>query len=389
MRKKYWIVTVLALLLALCLAGCEEPLEVDEVRQQFEQEHPGVAFTLGQDCEETEQNGESLRVWTARRDEEPQLEFHIYSVGTEGLFGPAYHQEDDYSSTVGAYWLEQYPGDKEGLFQLEQGQDGRALHMQVGVYYQDRAGIAPACQRLKAFSDYLMEKDPAAGQWLAVASEEEITLPWQPIEEKDTFAHCRWLPGDADPLDFAQLEEKALTRYAMAAGLHRLGMDQFTPEEIQQALTGEEGGRPFTVVTPAGEVLYWQDLAERHYGGLCFGTMYEVLNRLQWPGLTGNAYSFSFPGADGSVYEFSYAFNDAEYTQNDWGVNTGFYYLKDGQQLLLEAPFYNYMFPADFAKLTGLQFAEGWLTQEQWQQLAEEAASAPRAESASASAASV
>lgn len=117
------------------------------------------------------------------------------------------------------------------------------------------------------------------------------------------------------------------------------------------------------------QTAYWQDLANNSYDAeaISMSTLYEVLNRIKWSSLEGDASAFKFTGVDGNNYEFSYEFVLPETEKTDSNVDDyfngfEFYYLVNGVRTKYEyvPAQLNSINYQTFHHMTGLYLRNAW-----------------------------
>lgn len=133
-------------------------------------------------------------------------------------------------------------------------------------------------------------------------------------------------------------------------------LNTFTDKEIREALKNcdVKVGLYFGEQTDRKEfeedkVRYYDDIIGHDQFNITFGSLYEILKREGFNPV-GNPWHYTFTGNQNDVYEISYDF--ADYQQ---GKHTGYYYLKNGEQVPTAYYSYNYFSVFEIEEMTGLK----------------------------------
>lgn len=337
----------LFVMLSLLISGCAQPTDTNEAKKWFEQEYGQKVLMSKNYFEREDDEGYTERVWTAYLKDYPDIKFEIVSDPSSGLFGIDYNLKTDFDYQFGKYYFEEYKKLHDEC-ELEIGnRDYTYNGVVLSGYYEDRSQIEPVCKMFEAFDEYL-DDQPIAIYAQYGLGYKNILLDAK--GDNDTIATI-----DADS-SIDKLKSDALYEYTLYCIQYQINLDEFTPEEIEEVVSQQRENDKFVLTLPDGESVQYNDLMKRRFGyGLTYGTVYEVLRRNEYPTLKGDASHYSFIGADGSKYEISYDFNDALYAADDVEYE-GYYYLKDGEQVLMDYYWYNFFASYKLEEMTGYSF---------------------------------
>lgn len=136
-------------------------------------------------------------------------------------------------------------------------------------------------------------------------------------------------------------------------------IDTFTEEEIAHALKDYtrlvgryDGTQQDTWDYEPDKITYYGDILSCGRYTISFGSLYEVLVREGFEPI-GNAWHYTFTSPQNDVYEVSYDFNDHVY--EDPYLQTGYYYLKNGEVCLPEYYDANHFTIQEIEEMTGLR----------------------------------
>ncbi len=349
---KLVLVFFLMLLCVLTLSGCRH-YKRDEAAEWFKENVIDETIAVSRDYTERKNDaGYTDRIWSAHLKDKPEIEFELISHATYSLFMD-YTMETTYHLEMGKYYLdrylEEYPDALSG-FGIEEDRGGRMLD--ITAVYDTYREIRTLCGELKQLENYIAGQEFPCSMQYSLAYREPLTL----LNEASPYAaayHDTYVfeTGDAD-----SLEKKAQDGFARYAVTYRLGTEQLTREQMQDAVN-KNGDYRFTITRADGMQLCYPELILRYSDSMTFGCLYEVLLREGTYDVAGTPGEFTFTSADGRTCSFSYSYHiplECWSEEAGYYINEQYYYTEDGAQVLLsEEPFID----SDlFTELTGSSF---------------------------------
>ncbi len=341
MKIKKALCIVLAFMLILSVfSGCRlSHYEEDEIAQ-WAKENFDEPVKISSDyfTRPSSEGDYTDRVWTAHLKSNPDLEFEIISHEYWGMESIAHSIETTYHYVYGKHYFDLYSNKNSTDF-VPSYDEVVTSSYRLEAKFDDRNDLSNIIDQAEDIGKYMEEKGiEESVRFFIEYNDPLITAKVSNVSE---YADC------SSSLD--DVEETLLNDFRLYAADYRLALDQFTEDEIIEAVSNSKYG--FAVIRTDGSEIVYPDLAESRFGyGISFGCLYEILAREGFYPY-GTPENFTFMGIDGSYYEFSYDFNDY-----DFGGNTGYYYFKDGVKIPMSYYFYNH-FRTDFLKkISGLSF---------------------------------
>ena len=308
-------------------------------------------------------SGDAERVWTAHLKDLPEVEFELISRRTVSLF-VTYDMETTYHLEMGRFYLEKYKDSSpSALSGLETGTDVSEQRLTISGIYDTMPEIDTICRKMGSLEDYITAQKYPCQVTYALAYREPLTF--DAAEEPFTMRYtCVSEDGDGSAPDSLNagtladtLRDRAQKAFAGYAAAYRLETDQFTEEQLDNAVS-EYSDRRFTITRPDGMEICYPELLLARYGSMSFGCLYEVLVREGVYEVSGTSEEFTFTASDGSSCSFSYSYKMSEDSSGKssdiGGCTDAYYYLSDGDKVILsDAPLID---SEQFSELTGLSF---------------------------------
>ena len=357
---------------ALALSGCGH-YKRNEAAAWFKENIADETIAVSRDyLERKNENGYTDRVWKAHLKDLPEVEFELISQAGYSLF-PTYNMKTTYHLEMGKYYLSRYLDDNPGaLDSLEISESSYNSIMYISATYDTGNEIADFCRQLEYLDNYLLDQEYPCQIQYGLAYREPLTYPegnrTGNLLYYDTYVSetggtvQRNDSTDSGDDSFSGSPSESLCRraedaFAHYAAVYRLNLDQFTEEQLKDAVNADSDYR-FTITRPDGTQLCYPELLLRYSDEMSFGTLYEVLLRERNYQVTGTPEHFSFTSVNGSICSFSYS-NYRTSGKGTESTGTGssgyFYYQSDGMEVNLSA---QPLIDSELlTELTGLTFA--------------------------------
>lgn len=365
LKKNLRIAAVLSFFLfcAFAFSGCGH-YSRREAAEWFQKNVVDEGILVSKEYTDREDSsGDTERVWTAHLKDLPEVEFELISRRTVSLF-VTYDMETTYHLEMGRFYLEKYKDSSpSALSGLETGTDVSEQRLTISGIYDTMPEIDTICRKMGSLEDYITAQKYPCQVTYALAYREPLTF--DAAEEPFTMRYtCVSEDGDGSDPDSLNagtladtLRDRAQKAFAGYAAAYRLETDQFTEEQLDNAVS-EYSDRRFTITRPDGMEICYPELLLARYGSMSFGCLYEVLVREGVYEVSGTPEEFTFTASDGSSCSFSYSYKmseDSSGKSSDIGGCTGaYYYLSDGDKVILsDAPLID---SEQFSELTGLSF---------------------------------
>lgn len=345
MRKSKILIVLLCCV--LLMGGCVKDYDRNDIIQMLKDTYDLKKFTVSREAEEvTGDDGYTDYLWTVRMQDDSEIVFHVLDNHFWGMESLSNRLDSDYDSAVLQYLFQEY--DRFRLLSLEDGSDVM-LECRLAASFETRKELELLFRELQSFSKFAREKGYRIGINVDLQMESALRNKCEYVlNDGDCFRTYR------DGITKEDFEE-ACKGYLLTCLDYRFEeqLEQFTSKEIEEALQDY----PYCIGisrdgTEDGELEFYQDLCGSSHG-VSFGTLYEILKR-EGIETEGTAWHYSFTGADGSVYEISYDFCDYPF-EDDKTVHNGYYYLKDGKQVPMNAYFHNHFRANILEEMTGLK----------------------------------
>lgn len=284
------------------------------------------------------------RVWEAWLKDAPDLKFEIISDRCYGMESISHNISTTYYQVYGEHYFGRYLADSATVFSEDEDQYPFSSY-RVKAMYDDRQEMEAVIADMERI-DAAMKQNGVEDCVVYVLVYDD---PLAAVD--DTILHQIVHTGS-----FEKLTDQLTEEFILYAADFRLALDQFTREEIEDAV--ERSSQKFVLTRADGTQITYPDLALSRFGyGMSFGTLYEVLEREGFEP-EGTPDAFSFVGIDGCEYEFSYWFNDYAHPvdHSPSGYCDGYYYLRDGEEIPMDYYFYNHLRTHEVEEITGLSF---------------------------------
>ena len=327
MKKK---VLILCLLVFCLFAGCTRKYGSSDIKDYVKDKYGLAGFKVGRTPKEaTGEDDLTDYVWTVTEDN--GRVFHVLD-NYYYVEWAQHNLHDDRNSIILEELYEQVqPQD----FRLDETVDEEMVHAFLYGEYEDRDDLHVKAEALKQFYDQRSED-------FSLAFDIACMHPYRTIGDyESTEADMRSTLIDTSSIDDA-LKEAEKSYLYLCLDHRYANMDEFSKEEIQNALEGYDYRLAHR--NEDGEYEFYEDLVMSGYGyGVSFGGLYEVVKAEGWP-IDGDPHHYSFTAPDGSIYEFSYDFKE----------NNAYYYLKDGETVMMDYWFYDHFNRGRLKELFGL-----------------------------------
>lgn len=365
LKKNLRIAAVLSFFLfcAFAFSGCGH-YSRREAAEWFQKNVVDEGILVSKEYTDREDSsGDTERVWTAHLKDLPEVEFELISRRTVSLF-VTYDMETTYHLEMGRFYLEKYKDSSpSALSGLETGTDVSEQRLTISGIYDTMPEIDTICRKMGSLEDYITAQKYPCQVTYALAYREPLTF--DAAEEPFTMRYtCVSEDGDGSAPDSLNagtladtLRDRAQKAFAGYAAAYRLETDQFTEEQLDNAVS-EYSDRRFTITRPDGMEICYPELLLARYGSMSFGCLYEVLVREGVYEVSGTSEEFTFTASDGSSCSFSYSYKMSEDSSGKssdiGGCTDAYYYLSDGDKVILsDAPLID---SEQFSELTGLSF---------------------------------
>ena len=350
--RKIILLFFLFLTCILILSGCSH-YKRGEAAEWFKENVVDETIAVSRDyTERKSEEGYTDRVWSAHLKDKHEIEFELISHPTYNLFMD-YTMETTYHLEMGKYYLdhylEEYPGSLDGLDIRESNHQ----HMlDISGIYDTHGEIRELCSELNCLEDYIARQEFPCSVEYSLAYREPLTFLNTSAPHGTAYRDTYVFETD----NTESLEQSALKAFATYAATYRLATDQFTPEQLRDAVNAN-GNYRFTITRTDGTELCYPGLLLRYSDSMTFGCLYEVLSREGTYDVTGSPEEFTFTSAGGRTCSFSYFYHAPS---KSWSEDSGYhtkevyYYIEDGTQIpLTETPFIDNEL---FTELTGSTF---------------------------------
>ncbi len=285
--------------------------------------------------------GYTDRVWTAYLKDRPDMKFEIISHEYWGAESVTHSIETTYGYIYGKYYFDEYLLNNTTDF-VPRYTEPVTYDYYLTADFSDRDDLSDVIDQAEEISKFMIANDIDDFVRFTVKYDDILAS----VKETDVIENT----GCSASLD--DFEETLLTEYALYAADYRLDLDEFSYEELCEAV--EKHGRTFEFIYPEGGGTTSFDVSLSRFGyGMSFGCLYEMLYTHGYP-VYGTVDHYHFEGIDGSTYVFSYKFNNYEYENGE----VGYYYVKDSRKYPMDYYFYNHL-KSDFVKeICGYSFEE-------------------------------
>ena len=339
MRKSFK--TIMILLTAVLLSGCTKKYDRSDILKYAEEVTGERPKTVSAEPEPVTSDYDEYTdyLWTVTMKN--GLEFHVlddYCWGMEALVN---NLRNDYNSVV---LVEQYDDLQVGSLQLQKETYEGIVTAQLVQTFSSRKEREELFQQLDTIQQ-------AAQKPFNFLYELKFDHPYRTMNDyESTEADARGVIN-GDPID-AEYNERQLLylcldhQYACKA--------EFTAEEIDQALEGYNHRIGFRTSEEQEYDFSHPLVASAYSYGVSFATIYEVLKAMDLP-VEGDPTHYRITNGEGTVYEISYSFVHPLETGKQ-----GYYYLVNGEETDMDAPFYNHFTTYELRNKFGLDVIELW-----------------------------
>ncbi len=343
-------IMLIVILCIICLCGCRKDYDKNDIKEYVKTEYGLKSVSVEQEPEAIKDENDSTDyIWTVT-DKKHSMKFRVLDDFQADSLFPGNNLIGDYEDVRLAQAFEQY--DSESLSLETKTQYGLCRAIIKGKY-SSRRELQELFNETNAFLDeYLDHKVKVSVHFM-------MDIPF-----RDAVEGYEMDSGDYrdTAIEFVEeMYEEAEENFLLTAldfGLENC-LKEFTEEEIEEVVANSKY-RLGVAKSEDGPYEYYDDLvASRFSYGVSFSTLYEVLVREGYS-VEGDKNHYSFVGVDGATYEISYNFVGWEYEDG----KVGYYYLKNGMEMPMDAYFYNH-FETPFIKdTTGINLREYWQEEE-------------------------
>lgn len=354
MRKS--VFAMICILFSLCLCACTTEYERDDIAQLIKNDMGISDFILSEDYRAVEgEDGYTDKIWSVSIPDSG-VEFHIiddFYWGMEAVTNTLYN---DYPRAVLFHVKDKLPKTDYLTIRSETDRYGIFQGSIIGQF-ENPEELGRCYTELEKMKNSFCEMG---------YSDLRLWYELQYIHPLRYVTSYQDQSGDSrgyitDEFNFQDMENKLI----ITALDYRFEIiSRFTDRQIDAALKGYHapvgiyrGRRKEESEYQRQDIEYYHNIIASPYSyGISFGSLYEIL-KLEGFDVRGSRDHYSFTGSDGSVYEISYDFCDGVFETNGETKN-GFYYLKDGSQVLMDAYFYTHFTTRQIQRMTGLSLVD-------------------------------
>lgn len=357
MKKTFKI--FLCLFITLTLPGCGKYYDKDYIQNSVSNYLEAENFVLSDEYVMSEdRDGCVDRIWTAAIPDSG-VKFHIIDDFYPGDDNPSHIIDTDYSEALLYHNRHLLP--QTEYLKIYSYKDSRGIYngMIIGSF-TDLDSLEKCWQELEKINDAL--RDINSNRFSITY---RISYMY-PMRRNTTRRDTRGDGHGSIGYGFGEIDlETIKDKFIKAAVYYKFDISgQFTDRRIEKAL--ENYRAPLGIYR--GRQTEEDDFRERNieyypgiiadlYGrGISFGSLYEVL-KLEGFDVQGDAARYSFSAPDGSVYEMSYDFCDLAFQYEDY-IENGYYYLHDGNPVMVEGYFYPCLTTEQIYEMTGLRLVD-------------------------------
>ena len=343
-------ILLILLFCSIFLCGCRKDYDKKDIKEYLKTEYGLKSVSIEGEPEAIQDEDDRTDyIWTVT-DKKHNMKFRVLDDFRADSLFPGNNLTSDYEDVRLAQAFAQY--DSKGL-SLETESKYALCHAKVKGSYGSRQELQALFEEMNTFLDEYMDNE------VKVSVHFMMDIPFRDAVEgyEMDSGDYRDTATEFTKDKYEEAEENFLLT-ALDFGLENC-LEEFTEEEIEEAVTGSKY-RLGVAESEDGPYEYYDDLvASRFSYGVSFSTLYEVLVREGYS-VEGDKNHYSFVGIDGATYEISYDFVGWEYDDG----KVGYYYLKNGMEMPMDAYFYNH-FETPFIKdATGISLREYWQEEE-------------------------
>lgn len=349
------VIAITSLLLTSQLFGCNQstnPISRSEATSYLKKVLPEGKFTvIGEPYKHVVPNRDfngtlstTTYTWSAYFDDRPDLTFSVIYTET------AYYGDDSpahqFKTTFNEVYIEHYFSEYNAEYRV--GFLGVSFdNDELNCTFANREKLTEGFTQLGDFYQYVqLQQHPCA-----------IPVAFH-FEDAALVSNQEWGNEGIDPVFRTDSFDKstpdvALDAFACFSQEFRIGLDNFSDDELRE-FAADEYYRLKLLLSDGSQVLYEDLLTVSNGRDISYGTLYELLLRNDFE-VSGDFFHFTVIGKDGSTYEFSYSFDDLYVFATDGGDFTGFYCLKDGEQVSTGS-FYTTVSDELFHEILGIDF---------------------------------
>lgn len=291
------------------------------------------------------------RVWEVYLKDNPDLIFKACSNKYYSTEWADYNQNTDFSYVYGLYYYKLFSEKKQTHIKWKESKlnetNDYLMNGRIYIAFTNRQELQQAVKEIKEFYEFLNSQGyPIKLGFIVEYSYPELDIRDYSMEDNEYYA---------TEISVSTIDE-VTKMYAQFLLDYRLdNMNEFTKDELiyYNSLSDKQ---QFTLIAADGKTIKYNDILLSKFGyGMSFGSIYEVLIRNGFK-VNGNTKHFDFIGIDGNKYEFSYKFHDYPYNESDGTVHEGYYYMKNGKKIPMNAYFYNHVSSSFLKEISGMSF---------------------------------
>ncbi len=344
--KKIMLIVVLCVIF---LCGCRKDYDKKDIKEYVKEEYGLKSVSVEEKPEAIQdENNSTDYVWTVT-DKKHNMKFRVLDDFQADSLFPGNNLIGDYEDVRLAQAFEQYDSKSISLETKTQYGLCRAT---IKGHYSNREELQALFEETNAFLKEYLDNEVKVSIHFTMENPYRDAVDGYEMDSGD-------YRGTATEFTKEKYEEaeKNFLLTALDYGLENC-LEEFTEEEIEEEVANSKY-RLGVAESEDGPYEYYDDLvASRFLYGVSFSTLYEVLVREGYS-VEGDKNHYSFVGVDGATYEISYDFVGWEYEEG----KVGYYYLKDGMEMPMDAYFYNHFETPFIRDTTGINLREYWQEQ--------------------------
>lgn len=352
--KKSGMFLLFSLLLPLCLSGCVEDYDKQDIEALVEEKIGITDFTVSDETYTfIESDGYEDIVWSVT-DNALGITFHVVDDFGWGMESVSNYLWNDYAAAVLTALAPELPPSQYLYAQTQVDENG----LYTGWLQADFTSLA----ELEACTQELVALRETFATLGAEGVDVRYRLEYQHPLRNTTPSHEE-TSGDSSgsiQYDFSYQEMKNEViqtdldyRYDTIAN-YTAAEIAIALEDYRYCIGLYQGTETERSEYATEDIVYYDDIIANKYAyGISFGSLYEILLREGYS-VEGDAWHYTFIGVDGVVYEISY-----DFVADLYDGESGYYYLADQVQTPMRYYFYNHFSVLEAQELTGLRFVIG------------------------------
>lgn len=257
--------------------------------------------------------------YPAYLEQQPELVFLLQSAHIQSGMRGSYTMETNFQTVYGAFYMAQYQSRHPTHYVQVDEETTYCLALQAA--YETPEELDQAVEELLKIGSYLARQEYPVQAEVSFLFRSPLC---DPAEDPNSLGSgSLTLEKGLDPKTALYAKQKELLcELAVWCAFYDLHPEWFSPEELDAALaysqTEAYHGQSISTGTwsiidlQTGNVCLQYPFLTPYTQALSFAQAYQILQALDWEGLTGSEAEFSFVGADGSTYALSYTLWEGE-----------------------------------------------------------------------------